>query len=72
VADALSGRFLVPTDDEEALVNRAQEIQDPDLLVLRPRFQHKSAPASICLVAWIASRSGQRGNCCRVKRLPPP
>jgi NAD(P)-dependent dehydrogenase (short-subunit alcohol dehydrogenase family) len=36
--DALSGRFLLPTDDEEALVRRAGEIQEQDLLVLRPRF----------------------------------
>jgi NAD(P)-dependent dehydrogenase (short-subunit alcohol dehydrogenase family) len=36
--DALSGRFLVKTDDEEALVRRAGEIQEQDLLVLRPRF----------------------------------
>lgn len=36
--DALSGRFLMPTDDEEALVERAGEIQEQDLRVLRPRF----------------------------------
>ena len=35
--DALSGRFLRPHDDEEALVKRAGEIQEQDLLVLRPR-----------------------------------
>jgi NAD(P)-dependent dehydrogenase (short-subunit alcohol dehydrogenase family) len=36
-ADALSGRFFDPEDDEEALVGRAGEIQEQDLLVLRPR-----------------------------------
>jgi NAD(P)-dependent dehydrogenase (short-subunit alcohol dehydrogenase family) len=36
--DALSGRFLGPEDDEEALVGRAGEIQEQDLRVLRPRF----------------------------------
>ena len=37
-ADALSGRFLGPEDDREALVRRADEIREQDLLVLRPRF----------------------------------
>jgi NAD(P)-dependent dehydrogenase (short-subunit alcohol dehydrogenase family) len=36
--DALSGRILRATDDEGALVERAGEIQEQDLLVLRPRF----------------------------------
>jgi len=37
-ADALSGRFLRSTDDEEALVARAEEIQERDLYTLRPRL----------------------------------
>ena len=35
-ADALSGRFLRSTDDEEASVARAEEIQERDLYTLRP------------------------------------
>lgn len=36
--DALSGRFLLATDDEEALVARVGKIKEQDLLVLRPHF----------------------------------
>ena len=36
--DSLSGRFLRPEDEEEALVRRADEIKEHDLLVLRPRY----------------------------------
>ncbi len=37
-ADALSGRFIRSSDDEEALVARAAEIQERDLFALRPRI----------------------------------
>jgi NAD(P)-dependent dehydrogenase (short-subunit alcohol dehydrogenase family) len=37
-ADALSGRFIRSSDDEEALVGRAAEIQEHDLFALRPRI----------------------------------
>ena len=37
-ADALSGRFLRSTDDEEALVARAEEIRERDVHTLRPRL----------------------------------
>jgi NAD(P)-dependent dehydrogenase (short-subunit alcohol dehydrogenase family) len=36
-ADALTGRFIRSTDDEEALIARAKEIQEQDLFVLRAR-----------------------------------
>jgi NAD(P)-dependent dehydrogenase (short-subunit alcohol dehydrogenase family) len=37
-ADALSGRFIRSSDDEEVLVARAAEIRERDLYALRPRI----------------------------------
>jgi hypothetical protein len=43
--DALSGRFFGPEDDLDTLVRHADEIQQQDLLVLRPRGDSSIWPA---------------------------
>jgi NAD(P)-dependent dehydrogenase (short-subunit alcohol dehydrogenase family) len=58
--DALSGRFLGPEDDTEELVQRADEIQHHDLLVLRPRGDTTiwPAPSFQRYLDWRRTRRG--------------